>query len=392
LSEQLTPFDAESYKASHPPQNQDDKPESDSPEPPEAETTQVVATEKPGVRLAPWLMVAGVIGLMMVAGLWWRERERARLHEWRFGPIVMPEKVARVPEEWTAKTLSERLEKSGKVREAQAFAEAAEQVDLQLVQPGAYLLPEKAGPLQLAQIFKKQPPLMKVTFPEGWTAARMAERLKSQNFNGADAFRQAAYPSGQPVSPWEGKLFPDTYYLPVKGSAQELAEPMKARYREITAELPRPFPNGPDGKPLSLQEITILASLIERETHVSEERAMVAGVLYNRLRKGMRLQIDATVQYARERAAAQGQLEIGHKERLLYRDLEISSPYNTYRNSGLPPGPICNPGRESLLAAVRPKQSEYFFYVLSPKLDRHRFAKTFSEHQRNIRLARQERG
>ena len=134
-----------------------------------------------------------------------------------------------------------------------------------------------------------------------------------------------------------------------------------------------------------------LASLVERETSVASERALVAGVLLQRLRTGMRLQCDASIQYARERALARGTLPIGHKERLLFSDLKIDSPYNTYQNAGLPPGPICNPGKDSLHAAAAPQNTDKLFYVMSPKLGRHLFAKTFAEHGRNIRIVKAER-
>lgn len=340
----------------------------------------------------PWLIVLAVLlGGTFSAYAWWQKREREQLDRWRWGLKSMPERVARVPEEWSAKTLAERLQESGKVNDATAFEEAAQKIGLEIVEPGAYPLPEKAGPRELAQIFNQPAPLVKVTFPEGWTANRMAKRLESEKFENVREFRQMVYPPGTPISPLEGKLFPETYYLPYKGTAKELAAPMLERYREITEQLPRPFPLAAKDRPLSLQEVTILASLVERETHVAAERPVIAGVLLNRLRKGMRLQCDASVQYARERAAAAGELSEGHKERLLFRDLEIKSPYNTYENAGLPPGPICNPGEDSLRAAAAPKQTEYFFYVMSPKLNRHRFAKTFAEHERNVRLYHQER-
>jgi UPF0755 protein len=117
---------------------------------------------------------------------------------------------------------------------------------------------------------------------------------------------------------------------------------MNDRFKEVTTSLPKTLPKGAENKTLSMAEVVTLASLVERETRVNAERPLVAGVLLNRLRIGMRLQCDASVQYARERAQASGALAVGHKERLLYRDLEIESPYNTYRNAGLPPGPICN--------------------------------------------------
>lgn len=309
------------------------------------------------------------------------------VQRWKWAPIVMPQRIARVSAAWTPQVLAERLHQTHKVRDAATFVEAARRVQLQRVAPGAYILPAKAGPAELAQIFKQPPALLKVTFPEGWTAHQMARRLAASGFANATDFERLAYPSSGAVSPWEGRLFPDTYYLPRLGTGQQLLQRLAARYRATVATLPHPFPRL-DGRPMTLQQVTTLASLVERETDVPEERPLVAGVLLNRLQTHMRLQCDATVQYALERAAVAGTPgAAGHKTRLLFRDLKIQSPYNTYRNAGLPPGPICNPGADSLRAAARPHASKYLFYVMSPKLGHHRFATTFAEHQHNIRLA-----
>jgi UPF0755 protein len=335
------------------------------------------------------LAVLAVLLVLGGIGAWqWKKNED---YKWRWEAIPMKERVATVPADWSVATLAERLQKSGKVRDAATFREAAQQVGLEKVAPGGYELPAKAGPRELAQIFRDAPDLVKVTFPEGFTARQIARRLEANNFAAADELLQKAYPPGKPVSPLEGRLFPDTYWMPIKGDARAIVGKFHERFAQVMAELPKKLPIGADGKPLTRDQVLILASLVERETPIHSERPLVAGVLLNRLRKGMRLQCDATVQYAREMAKLRGQTETGHKERLLYRDLEINSPYNTYKIAGLPPGPICNPGRESILAAAKPKSSPYFFYVMSPKLKRHRFAVTFAEHGRNVRLARQER-
>lgn len=340
--------------------------------------------------MARWTKALIVVALVAIlaGGIGFLYR---RHQQWKWGPIPMPERIARVTADWPADTLAKRLQASGKVRDAATFREAARIARLTTVAAGGYTLPEAAGPLDLARIFKQPPALLKVTFPEGWTAGRIADRLKLAGFTSADDFRQLAYPAGQPVSPLEGKLFPDTYYLPRSGNAQELATRLQERYVEVTTALPKPFPGGPNGSPLSLAEITTLASLVERETDVPEERALIAGVLLSRLHRNMRLQCDASVQYAMERAAATGALAAGHKERLLYRDLKIDSPYNTYLHRSLPPGPICNPGAASLQAAARPQSTEFLYYVWSPRFHKHRFGKTFAEHEHNIGLARQER-
>jgi UPF0755 protein len=341
----------------------------------------------------PWLVaLLLILGGGVYGGIWWRNE---KIRQWKWEAIVMPERVARVPEEWTASELAERLTKSRKVRDEDTFLEAAQQVGLQNVAPGGYVLPAKAGPRELATIFKAPPSLMKVTFPEGWTCGRIADRLAARNFAGAVELRRLAYPANSVVSPWEGRWFPDTYLLPIKGSAKQLASRLNERFREVVASLPRPFPIGANGKRLTENEVIILASIIERETNVATERPLVAGVLINRLQRGMRLQCDATVQYARERAKAAGLLETGHKSRLMFSDIDAveASPYNvfnTYAIKGLPPAPISNPGEAALFAAARPQASKYLYYVMSPQLGRHRFATDYAGHQRNVRLYRQE--
>lgn len=324
--------------------------------------------------------------LLLVGGfLWQREVER----RWRWEKIPMPEKLARVPQEWTASTLAERLEKTKKIRDAETFKTAAEQAGLQSVLPGGYALPTEAGPAELAEIFAKGPTHLKVTFPEGFTAHQIATRLEENGFATAPQLREIAYPATQNNSPSEGKWFPDTYWLALDATAPQIAQRLYQRYTEIAEELPQPFPLGYQEKPLGLNEITILASLIERETDVPDERPLIAGVLLNRLRIRMRLQCDASVQYALQKTAiARGD---NTHQVVLRRDYKFPSPYNTYLHYGLPPSAICNPGLKSLQAAAEPQETEYLFYVWSPKLKRHRFAKTFAEHRHNIALANQEK-
>ena len=124
---------------------------------------------------------------------------------------------------------------------------------------------------------------------------------------------------------------------------------------------------------MDINEVMTIASLIERETMVDSEKAKVASVIYNRLEIGMKLQIDATVQYAMGES----------KQFLTYKDLEIESPYNTYQIDGLPPGPICSPGEASIKAALYPEDTDYIYYVLSAAKDgTHKFAKTGAEFQK----------
>lgn len=249
------------------------------------------------------------------------------------------------------------------------------------VQPGTYdLSPAETPERILRRLVYGQTATLRVTFPEGFTVAQMARRLESRRvLPSASAFETVARTRGNTLPPvsfappadLEGYLFPDTYRIPVdtgpEGVAAILLENFDRRVaRGLASEI------AASGR--SLREIVIVASLVEREARTDRDRPLIAGVVANRLRRGMRLEIDATVQYAR------GQ----HKSRLLYRDLEIDSPYNTYRRAGLPPGPICNPGLPSIRAAIQPARHDFLFYVLGPDGRNHVFSRTFAEHRAQI--------
>jgi UPF0755 protein len=323
-----------------------------------------------------------VVVLAAVGGGLFLKKRHDEYEKWRWAKIGMSEAMARVPANWSIETLATRLQKSGKIRETEAFKEAAAEIDLQTALSGAYQLPKTANPRDLAQIFKAGPTHQQVTFPEGFTGIQMAKRLTKNGFNGAE-FERIVYPANS-LSPYEGTLFPETYWLPVKGDGATLTKLLNAEFKNKIQELKGPFPTV-KGKTLTLREVVILASLVEREAVDAKEMPKVAGVIIARLNTPMRLQIDATVQYARVLA------DEGHKPRLDYSDLKIDSPYNTYQIDGLPPAPICNPGMDALRAAAKPAKIEELFYVYSPKLRHHRFAKTYSEHLKNVRLANKER-
>lgn len=343
----------------------------------------VVAPEEPYVEPRgprwPWLVV---LALLVGGGLFAKSKYDEREAR-RFAPIAMPERLAIVPNEWSAITLAAKLKNNGKVRDESAFIQAAQEAKLENVTPGGYLLPATAGPRDLAQVFKAGPTHEKATFPEGFIGAQIAARLKSEGFRGADEMEKLIYPASG-FSPYEGTLFPDTYWLPLRATGKELIAKMQEKYAEEIKKLPQPLPSV-NGKPLTTRDIVIIASLIERETNSRAEMPLVAGVMINRLNKPMRLQIDATVQYARILQ------DKDHKARLYFKDLKIDSPFNTYRNDGLPPTPICNPGQAALLAAARPAVTDALFYVYSPKLKKHIFAADFEGHKRNVALARRER-
>ncbi len=338
---------------------------------------------RPRSKWPVFLFLLVLLGGAAFGGYTYLKRQEAKRQQLRFGSIVMPDRIARVPDDWSAMTLAERLQKTGKVRDATAFEEVAEGVGLKNVAAGAYDLPERATPLELARIFKAGPTLARVTFPEGFTGWQIAARLKKMGFDNADGFQTLVYPKGK-TSPYEGTLFPKTYDLPFNAPPKALVSRLQKPFEQTLESLPRPFPKV-DGKPLSTREIVTLASLVEREAASSKEMPVVAGVIYNRLNLPMRLQIDAAILYGQ---IMRGQ---GRKKRMTYADYKEKSPYSTYLNDGLPPGPICNPGEAALKAAARPAKTDALYYVLSPKLGVHRFSRRYSDHLKNVRLAAKER-
>jgi UPF0755 protein len=177
----------------------------------------------------------------------------------------------------------------------------------------------------------------------------------------------------------EGYLFPATYELPKKDlTAKGIAETMLKETEKRLAEIPD-WESQLEARGVTFHELMTIASLVEREVVADQERALVAGVIYNRLDEDMRLEIDATVQYLLDKP----------KERLLYADLEVESPYNTYRQKGLPPGPISSPSLESIQAALNPEKSDYLFYVTKKDgTQEHLFAKTYKEHLKNIEASK----
>lgn len=230
---------------------------------------------------------------------------------------------------------------------------------------------------------------LRFTVPEGLTipevAALAAERLGMS----PDSFRAAARDSlaatallGMRVPSFEGFLRPETYIVPADIRARELVRVMAQGFR---AEWKPVWDARLDSLKLSRLALVALASIIEGEARVDDERETIAGVYHNRLRIGMPLQADPTVQYAIF-------LKTGkRKPRLFHRDYEIESPYNTYLNRGLPPGPVNSPGRRSIEAALYPAPVRYLYFVAGND-GRHIFSRTYGEHLRAIRKLRQQGG
>jgi UPF0755 protein len=222
-----------------------------------------------------------------------------------------------------------------------------------------------------------------VTVPEGFTVWDIAGAFVSANIDSSDmlaalkdevvlAERRIEAPS------LEGYLFPDTYRVRWGATAAEVTAMMLARTDEVfdAAHLRRAIDIG-----MSPHEVLTLASIIEAESRVPAERPVISAVYHNRLKRNMRLEADPTVAYAMG----------GFKGRLLYADLEIDSPYNTYRRRGLPPGPICSPGEASIRAALYPDSTTDALYFVARGDGSHIFSRTLQEHNTAVRKVRRER-
>ncbi|MEO0092992.1 MAG: endolytic transglycosylase MltG [candidate division WOR-3 bacterium] len=220
-----------------------------------------------------------------------------------------------------------------------------------------------------------------ITIPEGKTLKQIAEILEQQGIcSKPDLLRQAANESflfnfGIKAKSAEGYLFPDTYEFEIQSEPEQVLTRMIKRFFSVYNSLLAPKTNL--SVALSLHEIVTLASIVEAEAKLDDERPIIASVFLNRLKRKLPLQSCATVEYIlKER-----------KPRLSVADLKIESPYNTYLNPGLPPGPICNPGKNSLQAVLAPAKTDYLFFV-SRGDGSHQFSKTSQEHQLAIRRYR----
>ena len=233
---------------------------------------------------------------------------------------------------------------------------------------GEYNLNPSMNMLQiLDKLVKGEVIVYKITIPEGYTSTQIAELLDKKEVAEKEAFLKLTKDSEKSR---EGYLFPDTYEVPKKYGAENMSEVMLSNFNQIAIE--NKFTEKAEEIGFSLDEIIILASIIEKEARFSEEKSKVSSVFYNRLEIGMKLQSCATIQYILETP----------KEILDENDLKINSPYNTYLYKGLPPGPICNPGLDSIMAALEPEEGDYLYFVLG-KNGRHIFSKTYQEHLRN---------
>ncbi|MDF1613762.1 endolytic transglycosylase MltG [Desulfurivibrio dismutans] len=244
---------------------------------------------------------------------------------------------------------------------------------------GEYAVAAGASPRQILQLLASGRTVRRqVTIPEGANLYQVARLLGAQQLLAEESFVAFAAAPATPAlfavdSPTlEGWLFPDTYFFTRGQSKEEITAVMVRRARAVLDELLAEMGNDVG---LNRREIMTLASIVEKETGRAEERAKIAGVFFNRLEKGMRLQTDPTVIYGLQ----------SFDRRLTRQDLRTPTPYNTYTIHGLPPGPIANPGREAIAAVLNPEDTDYLYFV-SRNDGSHHFSTNLREHNRAVNL------
>lgn len=307
-----------------------------------------------------------VVGTTLVLGLFlW----------WLFSPVDSADIAVRqvtIPKGESVTGIADKLEDQGIVRSSAVLLLMLRGKNaLGIIQSGSYELSPSMNLGEIADQLIAGSKDNWVTLLEGWRAEEVAEEL-SREF-GIRYFDPAVFL--ELAAQQEGKLFPDTYLFPKQASASlvlnTLLSTFETRYKKAVAEA---------GKPqLSEADTLILASLLEREAKDYKDKRIVAGILMNRLKAGIALQVDATLQYIKGYdSATKSWWPVPRAQ-----DKSLKSPFNTYLNRGLPPSPICNPGLNALKAAISPTQSQYLYYLTDNQGGMH-YARTLEEHNANV--------
>ena len=276
---------------------------------------------------------------------------------------------------FSSRRIAKELRSAGVIRSAIAFRLWHYLHRRQSLKAGEYLFEREANaPTVYERLVRGDIYFHTVTIPEGYTSFDIARLIEEAGLGSSQAFLKIVQTNTDLISDLapeakslEGFLYPETYQFTRTQSLKDMAAAMVKQFRQIAQQI---------GLSSDVHRTVIMASIVEKETAVPEERPLVASVYYNRLARRMALDADPSVIYALL-------LSGKYQGALHHEDMFVKSPYNTYRNPGLPPGPIANPGRGSLEAAMHPQSSPYFYFV-SDANGHHRFAQSIEEHNRNV--------
>lgn len=302
--------------------------------------------------------------------------------------------------------IASELKSAGVIRSEKAFILWHDFHRRRSLKAGEYLFEKPANIIDLQKRLRRGDVYFHtVVVPEGFTMFDIARAIEAAGLGSAEDFLKVAQSDTAliadlaPSAPsLEGYLFPDTYEFSRMQTMQDMAAAMVRQFRQVAHQIG--LIQGPEGaamaspdsphmgaefhggsrdpneSPNDLERTVIMASIIEKETAVAEERALVASVYYNRLAKNIALDADPSIIYAELLAGT-------YQGALHHDDMRFDSPYNTYKHTGLPPGPIGNPGKSALEAAIHPAQSDYYYFV-ADAAGHHRFARTIEDHNKNV--------
>ena len=303
--------------------------------------------------------------------------------------------------------IAAELKKAGIIRSEEAFVLWHYVHRSRSLKAGEYLFDKPANIVDIQKRLRRGDVYFHtVVVPEGYTMFDIARAVEEAGLGPADDFLKVAQHDTSLIADLapgakslEGYLFPDTYDFTRMMTMHDMAAIMVKQFRQVAHQIglspaaaatagssphievvPSVQPDTTADSPVDLQRTVIMASIVEKETSVAEERSLVASVYYNRLGKRIALDADPSIIYAELLAGT-------YQGALHHADMSFQSPYNTYRNAGLPPGPIGNPGRSALEAALHPAQSDYFYFVADAQ-GHHRFARTIEEHNKNVEAYR----
>jgi UPF0755 protein len=316
------------------------------------------------------LLAAGLAILALVAAVSWPYRG------------FTDSAVVIIDQGMSRRAIADRLTERGVLYSPWPFLLYAYLQPSRTLKAGEYAFAEPSSvPAVFDKLTRGQVKLYALTIPEGYTRWDIADEVARLRLASREAFLQAASNADliRDLAPeaenLEGYLYPETYHFARPSDPDTMVRAMVQRFRSVYNEL-RAGADPP--RELTPHQQVTLASLVEKETGVPEERGLIAAVFYNRLERRMVLACDPTVIYA-ARLGSNGQFD----GVINVSDLERDSPYNTYRRAGLPPGPIASPGRAALEAVFNPPESDYLFFVSNTE-GGHFFAATSREHERNV--------